>query len=67
MPEEAIILPIEGSKAATIASTDDNDRDGDSPFDERFQDNFDDIDWNRLTIALLQASTYADASKKLDI
>lgn len=48
VPEETIIPPIEGSKAATIASTNDDSRDVNSPFDERFQDNFDGIDWNRL-------------------
>lgn len=44
VPEETIIPPIEGSKAATIASINDDGRDVNNPFDERFQDNFDGID-----------------------
>ncbi|KAJ6191962.1 hypothetical protein J3E72DRAFT_175782, partial [Bipolaris maydis] len=47
--EEAIIPPVEGSKAATIASTDDDKRDVNSSFDERFLDNFDGIDWSLLS------------------
>ncbi|KAH7563658.1 hypothetical protein BM1_00705 [Bipolaris maydis] len=49
VPEEAIIPPVEGSKAATIASTDDDKRDVNSSFDERFLDNFDGIDWSLLS------------------
>src|SRR5947209_3252603 len=45
-PEAAIVEPTEGSKAATVAITEDGDNSSDEDlFDARFTDNFDGIDW----------------------
>lgn len=44
VPNEAIVPPIEGSNAATVASAAGDNREVDSSFDERFLDNFDGID-----------------------
>ncbi|KAI1663207.1 hypothetical protein L13192_12750, partial [Pyrenophora tritici-repentis] len=44
---QAIVAPTEGSKAATVASAEDNDA-SDEGFDERFVDDFEGIDWSRL-------------------
>jgi hypothetical protein len=49
VPNEAIVPPIEGSNTATVASTANDNREVDSSFDERFLDNFDGIDWSRLS------------------
>jgi hypothetical protein len=56
VPEAAIVAPLEGSEAATIATTeaavsedDDEDEDEDEEIDAHLQDNFEGIDWSRLT------------------
>ncbi|KNG52862.1 hat domain-containing protein [Stemphylium lycopersici] len=48
--EAAIVAPTEGSKAATVAALEDDHQSSDQdPFDERFVDNFEGIDWARLS------------------
>jgi hypothetical protein len=54
VPEAAIVAPLEGSEAATIATTEaaiseDDDEDEDEEMDAHLQDNFEGIDWSRLT------------------
>jgi hypothetical protein len=48
--EAAIVAPTEGSKAATVATAEDDDQNSDEDaFDERFADDFEGIDWARLS------------------
>jgi hypothetical protein len=52
-PEAAIVAPAEGSSAATVAITEedeDSSEDCNKGLDERFADNFDGIDWARLPL-----------------
>lgn len=52
-PEVAIAAPTEGSSAATVAITEDDEdssEDCNKGLDECFGDNFDDIDWARLPL-----------------
>ena len=52
MPEAAIVAPLEGSEAATIATTEaavSEDDDKDKEIDVHLQDNFKGINWSRLT------------------
>ena len=52
-PEAAIVALTEGSSAATVATTEDDEdgnEDRDKGPDERFADNFDGIDWSRLPL-----------------
>jgi hypothetical protein len=51
--EAAIVAPTEGSSAATVAITEDNEdgnEDGNKSLDERFADNFEGIDWPCLPL-----------------
>jgi hypothetical protein len=48
--EAAIVAPTKGSKAATVATVEDDDQNSDEDaFDKRFADNFEGIDWARLS------------------
>ncbi|CAN9318917.1 unnamed protein product [Alternaria alternata] len=49
VPNEAIVPHTEGSNAATVASAADDNREVDSSFNERFLDNFNGINWCRLS------------------
>jgi hypothetical protein len=51
--EAAIIAPTEGSSAAAVTIPEDDEdgnENGNKGLDERFADNFDDIDWSRLPL-----------------
>jgi hypothetical protein len=63
LPEEAIVAPAEASEVATVAITEggDGDEAGARAFDDilgnRFEDNFEGIDWHRLPRYCRPAST----------
>jgi hypothetical protein len=51
VPEVTIVPPLEGSKAATVATTEAAAySDGEDEFDKDLADNFEGIDWSRLPL-----------------